>query len=102
MMAKTEPATIVNYDGIIVVVGEIDASNADQLAANLASAADGGVLVDLSSVGFMDASGVRVLVEEHLRREHSGGVVVLAASRIVHRVMELCGLLEVFRLDASA
>src|SRR3954454_9200675 len=52
---------------IIAVAGEIDMATAPQLAASLQDYADTDVIVDLSRVGFLDSSGINVLVAAYKR-----------------------------------
>ena len=49
-------------DGVVVVAGELDAASAGQLARRLAAPPSVRV-IDLSGVTFIDASGLRALVE---------------------------------------
>ena len=49
-------------DGVVVVAGELDAATAGQLARRL-SAPPAVRVIDLSGVTFIDASGLRVLVD---------------------------------------
>lgn len=71
------------------VRGEIDAHSAHQLGTAL-RAQDGDVEVDLSGVGFVDSSGLRVLIEAHQMIEGRGDVLTLAdPSPAVQRMFEL-------------
>jgi anti-anti-sigma factor len=86
-------------DGRQVVVslrGEHDLSTAPSVAEALARASalgDGGVVVDLSGVLFMDAAVIRELVDrrEALRLQ-SRALTVRAPSTIARRVLDLCEL----------
>ena len=49
-------------DGVVAVAGELDAATADQLVRRL-SAPPAVQVIDLSGVTFIDASGVRALVD---------------------------------------
>jgi anti-sigma B factor antagonist len=91
-------------DGIMTVKisGELDLAGADamhQLNAWVARQADDSSLVlDLSELGFVDSSGLRMLLET------SGGarpVGLLSPSTTVARLLELTGLHERFTLIAS-
>ena len=60
---------------VCAVTGEIDISNADEFAAQLARAATRGreVVVDLSGVTFLASAGIRVLIDAAI-----GGAMLLA------------------------
>lgn len=83
-------------DGSIGVTGDVDAYSAPDLAAALDPIPGDGVFtLDLSGVGFMDSSGIRVLVDAHQRGEDTGRRVVVAnPSRSVRRILEISGLLD--------
>jgi len=83
----------------IGVSGEVDAHSAPELAEHLAALpADGSdVRVDLSSVPFMDSSGLRVLIEAHQRIGATGHRLVLTASSdAVKRLLDVAGLTDHF------
>jgi anti-sigma B factor antagonist len=63
-------------DGVRVVVkGEIDIATASQFEASVLDALDGGgpVVIDLSDTGFMDSTGLSVIVRLLGRLERDGG-----------------------------
>jgi anti-anti-sigma factor len=78
--------------------GEIDLSNAESLWPTIARAVERfpeTLAFDLSEVGFMDSSGIALL----LRTTHSVKTVqVRNASPMIRRVLELTGLEEIFRI----
>ncbi len=80
--------------GTLEVRGDIDASNASELRAALLAAPRGPLCVDLASVDFMDVSAVRALLEARHAR-YDDGFAIIAISRRVHRIMELCDVLHV-------
>lgn len=87
---------------VVVVQGELDLVTAELLREALTSdAAQAPVTVlDLRSVGFMDSSGLSVVVEHHRRARAAGGecaVAVGGASR-VRRLLALSGLSETLDL----
>jgi anti-anti-sigma factor len=82
----------------VVVAGEIDLSNADDLgrtlSAVLASASGRPVLVDVARVGFCAAVGVRVLVGAVHRAVAAGAALHLQPrSAAVDIALEICGRL---------
>lgn len=81
---------------VITCSGELDAHAAPQLAAELDKATmqpSCAVVVDLSSVEFMDSTGLGVLVTglKHVR-ESDGTLDVVVASPRVLKVLQLTGL----------
>ena len=85
--------------------GEIDAHSAIALAEHLdpLPGDSGDVVIDLSGVGFVDSSGLRVLVEAHQRAEADSRRLVLSGStRPVLRLLEITGLMEYLNVEALA
>jgi anti-sigma B factor antagonist len=85
--------------------GEIDAHSATVLARHLdplpGSSAD--VVIDLSAVGFVDSSGLRVLVEAHQRAQAEMRRLVLSSSsRPVLRLLEISGLMEYLNVETGS
>ena len=82
----------------VVLDGEIDIATSPAIRRFLLAAISGGdvhLAVDMSSVTFIDASGIGVLVAAANRaRQAGGGLSLLAPSRQVRR------LLDVLHLDA--
>lgn len=84
---------------VLVLSGEVDCSNADQLRRTVED-----VLVtnpdrltfDLSSLAFMDSSGIAVLV---LAANEAPEIVVRNASPTVRRVLDATGLTAVLHLS---
>lgn len=86
-----------SIDGVtttVVVQGEIDMLSADLLEATLAEIpTEQIVLVDMASVGFMDSSGLRVVLTESRRRFRAGGSLrVINESTVVTRLLDVSGL----------
>jgi anti-anti-sigma factor len=86
----------------IVLSGEIDLASApavwDALEPALEDAAC--VVVDLSSVRFIDSTGLSVLVRAHRRLANNGGtLVVRSPSEMASRVLRITGLDTVFGLN---
>jgi anti-sigma B factor antagonist len=84
----------------LTVAGELDLQTAPALAATLAEQlADGhDVELELSGVGFIDSSGIRVLVQARTAALAAGRTLTLCAPlpSQMHRVFEVAGLLERF------
>ena len=81
-------------DGYVVlsVRGDVDLATAPELRARLAGAVDefGAVVVDLGEVGFMDSTGLGVLVASHHRAGALGHRLVVARpQRIVKNALRL-------------
>jgi anti-sigma B factor antagonist len=81
----------------VAIAGELDISNVSTVEAQLAPAVAGRTAVnfDLSSLTFMDSSGIAMLLRV---REQTGGVVVAHSSRAVQRVIRATGLAEILGL----
>jgi anti-anti-sigma factor len=80
----------------ICVAGELDLASADALQAELerVEATDAeSIVLDLSGLGFMDSTGVRLLVMAHARsRADSNRLALLRGGPAVQRVLELSGV----------
>jgi anti-sigma B factor antagonist len=77
---------------LIRVVGEIDATTADQLCMRLDDARQSGetTLLDLAEVRFIDSVGLRVLLEatEKVNRD-DWALFIVRPSRVVRRLLEI-------------
>jgi anti-sigma B factor antagonist len=83
---------------VIVAQGELDLTGAPVLAEAVPDG-DEPLVVDLESVGFMDSSGLRALLEARQRCVESGRQFALARpSEAVRRVLELVDLEREFEL----
>lgn len=82
------------------LLGELDLSTAPQLRDELARLAAGGatlVTVDLSDLGFIDSTGLSVLITGLKRFRQQGGELALRSpSPSTRKVLEITGLTEVF------
>lgn len=90
---------------VVAVTGELDAHVAPQLAAAvdpLASRPDGVLVIDLGEVGFVDSTGLGVLVStlKHVR-EAGGRLDVVVSSPRVLKVLALTGLDVVIPLHGT-
>lgn len=92
---------------VLAVSGDVDLATAPTLRERLASVAGGtAVVVDLAEVGFMDSTGLGVLVAAHRRAVVAGGTLVLARpQRLVRnalRLVEVDAVVDVYdSLDAA-
>lgn len=76
----------------LVVRGDIDLTTAEELEQAVLRAQSTGltVLLDLSSVEFMDSTGLQILLDADVRaRQHGSDLVVLAGDGEAARVMAL-------------
>ncbi|WP_020522866.1 STAS domain-containing protein [Catelliglobosispora koreensis] len=85
---------------VVSVSGEIDLAVHDLLTEKIDSAVkmttEGPVVIDLSKTTFLDSSGIRVLIEGlEAARHRELSYHVTGVTGIVHRVMEVTGVLEV-------
>lgn len=90
---------------VVAVTGELDAHVAPQLAAvvdPLAARPEGVLVIDLSEVGFVDSTGLGVLVStlKHVR-EAGGRLDVVVSSPRVLKVLALTGLDVVIPLHGT-
>lgn len=80
----------------VTIVGEIDASNIEPIAARLDDLADnaGELTIDLTAVSYLDSQGVRVLqglADRHVRNELALTLVVEPTS-VIYRLLTITGL----------
>lgn len=98
--ALSVSTTAAGDDTLVVVSGEVDAASADLLRTAIFDLIDGGqanVKVEMSEVGFIDSSGLRVLIAGYKAAETAGGALtVQAPSEAVRRLLEITGQLERF------
>ena len=84
-------------EGGLRLSGEIDASSIDALSSylNPLPGTKGDVTIHLGSVGFIDSSGLRELIDAHQRAERFGRkVLMVEPSAVVVRLFEISGLLK--------
>ena len=89
---------------IVVLKGDVDLESSPAAREILLKSVEGAdkVLVDLSSVTYIDSSGVASLVEALQAAKHHGGKFALvAASDPTRRVLELARLDKVFTMYGS-
>jgi anti-sigma B factor antagonist len=75
--------------GHLRLEGELDFASFDPLREALA-AITGPVTLDVSGIGFLDSTGLRVILE----RLEAGPVILVAPSAAIVRLIELCGLTD--------
>jgi len=91
---------------VVRVSGDIDLTTHEQLAEQLAKAAEAGgpVVVDLSSCEFIDSSGIRALLrglKATEENDRSASFSIAAPAAQVSRVLELTGVNETITLYES-
>jgi anti-anti-sigma factor len=89
---------------ILALAGEIDISNADEIAEEVRNAlAAGPVSVDLSKLSFIDSSGLRMLVELVRDAQESDWSLKIGRDLPpgVRRLLEITGMLEMLPLDGT-
>lgn len=90
----------------VVLDGEIDVYTAPRLKEELVAAIDGGcanIIVDMEGVGFIDSSGLGVLVSAQRRARERDGVVRIVCSREnILKIFRITGLDKVFPIFADA
>ena len=73
------------------LIGELDASNVDQLSAALKPAIEtgGDIRLDLTELGFMDSSGIQAVVRAARDLEERGNLILMQPGDVVRRLLEL-------------
>ncbi|HEX4253981.1 MAG TPA: STAS domain-containing protein [Streptosporangiaceae bacterium] len=78
---------------VVVLAGEVDATNSDELYGVLESVVAQQprlMIVDMSELSFMDSTGLRMLLRSTRALDQQGGVLALAAPQMaVARVLQL-------------
>ena len=90
---------------VVTVRGEIDVATSAALRDELYSVIDGGstaLVVDLSGLGFIDSSGLGVLVGslKHIR-ERDGELTLAGLAQPALRVFEITGLTDLFPMEPA-
>jgi anti-anti-sigma factor len=91
-------------DGSVVAVeGELDLATAPQLRDRLVALSEEGqpqIILDLTRLGFIDSTGLSVLVMAHNRARVDGGSILIRnPSPSVLRILEITGLVSVFAIE---
>jgi anti-sigma B factor antagonist len=86
---------------VIALSGELDIAGVEQLAAATAAIPTGAsVVVDLTELGFMDSTGVRMLMNLDVRSRAEGWRLALARPQPpVERLLRLSGFADRVRID---
>ena len=87
---------------VLQLVGELDISSAPALRERLMGllAEDGDIIVDLSTLSFMDSSGISVLIVAHKRSLQQGRKLTLRSpGGAVAKVLEVSGTDQVFSIE---
>jgi len=78
---------------VVRLIGELDVASAAFLAGRLVEVAGSVVVVDLSGLTFIDASGVQALLDARERIVEQGHTIELTEARgLVRRVFRILGL----------
>ena len=90
--------TIEKVNGQLVLVGELDSASAPALVAHLDPWA-GDLTIDLRQVSFIDSSGLRTLIDAHLRAQDNGHSFVLCSpSPTARRLFAVAGVVDLFTI----
>jgi anti-sigma B factor antagonist len=91
--------------GVLEVKGEVDLYTSPQLrdkVTEMIEQGQGRIIIDLTDVGFMDSSGLGVLVTALKRvRERDGSLALVCPEGSVHKVLTITGLDRVFPIFGS-
>jgi len=90
----------------VTVQGEIDVYTSPALKAEIASAVESGcvnLVVDIEGVGFIDSSGLGVLVSGLRRvKETSGSMHIVCTRESILKIFRITGLDRVFPIFSNA
>jgi anti-anti-sigma factor len=83
---------------VLILKGELDPHTAPRLGEELDKArAEGSnqIVLDLAELGFIDSSGLRVIISAHKAAAADGGQLVLRSpSPMARRLLDITGLLD--------
>lgn len=100
--AVTMQVVVEGDRALCLLTGELDSTTSPHLRGVLNERLDAGqdAVIDLSSVSFIDSSGLGVLVGALRRFQESGRVLSLRAPNAgLRRVFEMTGLTEAFPIE---
>ena len=85
---------------VIVAAGEIDLASARRVESAIETFVGQPVVLDLRRVEFMDSAGLKVLLNQRLRLEESGGDLrLVVGGGAVVRLLELTGVTDAFSIS---
>lgn len=91
---------------VVSIVGDVDMTACEMVETTIDAAREGAtvLVLDLRAVGFMDTSGLRLVISQQQRAEADGYrfVVVVAGSGKVQRLFEIAGFPSGHPLFAGA
>ncbi len=96
MTDPTARLSVENEGATVTVNGDIDAHTCPDLARGLDPLpGSGDIHLDVSGVGFIDSSGLRVIIGAHQQAEAAGRKLVIdRPSKSVERLLEISGLAD--------
>jgi anti-sigma B factor antagonist len=90
----------------IILKGELDVYSAPRLKQDLNTRIDSGctkLILNMEGVGFVDSSGLGVLVSALRRaREHDGGVRIVCTKENILKIFRITGLDKVFPIFSDS
>ncbi len=88
---------------VVEIEGEIDASSTDRLRRSIdieydcSAARD--MIFDFKKVGFMDSSGIGLIIGRYKRVSALGGkIMIVGADKTIKRIIELSGLGRIVKM----
>lgn len=96
MSDPTTRLSVTRDDDRVAVVGDVDAHTCPDLADELDPLpGSGDVHLDVSGVGFIDSSGLRVIIGAHQQAEAADRrLLIEQPSKSVERILEISGLAD--------
>jgi anti-sigma B factor antagonist len=97
-----DATTTAGGTSVLALGGELDMAAAASIRALVDAAGTRGLVLDLEAVTFVDSSALRELLHARLALAARGDRLVLAAvPRVVTRLLEITGTLELFETAAD-
>jgi anti-sigma B factor antagonist len=94
-----DATTAAGATSVLILRGELDLAAAASIRSLVDAAGRGGLVLDVGGVTFVDSSALRELMHARLALAERGGPLVLAAvPRIVRRLLEITGTIELFEI----
>ena len=105
MKFKISTRSVDEHIPVIALEGEVDVYTAPQLKQQMLNLLDGGVkemVVDLTSVEYLDSTALGVLIGGLKRmRERDGNLALICPNQRIKRVFEITGLDKIFSIFNS-